>query len=248
MSVAQEALEDESPLNLIFGLMVAVAASVVFGLADFQILTENVEPYADWMFVGGLLSAYILSDRDFGKLQNYEGFAFILPIAVLAGITFVPSIENFVMGNRTIQLVLLAVTMGGFYVLATNLTLTDIAIEWVLGLILIFTASSAFGLTETSVFGYELASNATWVFFLSLTGAYLVSERAIGELSRLELVALGVSISAYVAVTQLPNFASTITNNLVFGGALFVITLLAFYTLIRDGDIPKADEINSVIS
>lgn len=233
------AIRDKSPVMLLLGLIVLATATVTFRIADIQFLNEAISPIAGWVFVVGFVGIYLLSDREIGNLENYEGVSLLVPIVTAIGVSAIPQFNGFLADyNPMAGIVLTAVTLIGFYVLATNMNLTYVALELILGIILAATAAMHYGILSVAILETHISSISVWVFVFTLAGAYMVSERSYGTFTRNEIGAIVFGIGTYFAYEYVPQVQSIVVeNNPVSGVVLTLMLGIAYYILMNNGSI-----------
>lgn len=233
------ALRDKSPIMILLGLVVLATATVTFRIADIQILNETIDPIANWVFAGGFVGIYLLSDREVGNLENYEGVSLLIPIIVAIGMGSIPAVSGFVETyNPLMGFALTAITLVSFYVLATNMNLTYVALELVLGTILGVTAALHYGIMNIQFLNTGIAQISVWVFTFTLAGAYLISERSYGTFSRNEIASIAFGIGTYYAYTYIPQVETLILEYNPISGALLTLALgIAYYVVMNNGEV-----------
>lgn len=224
---------------LLLGLLVVATAFVTFRVASIEVLNETIDPFAGWVFAIGFIGIYLLSDREIGNLENHEGVALLVPIVAAIGMNFVPELQSLLNDyNPALGIALVAITLVGFYVLATNMELSYVALEVLLGLILAVTAGIQYGVLSIEVLNAHIAEISIWVFVLTLAGAYMVSERSMGTFTRMEIGAMVIGIGTYAAYVYVPEVSSIVqANNPYAGVGLTLILAFAYYVLMNNGAI-----------
>jgi hypothetical protein len=105
----------------------------------------------------------------------------------------------------------------------------------VLGIALAVTAGVEFGIVEMTVLETNVSPLATWIFVGSLFGAYLLSQRNIGDLSDWEIGAFIVGLGGYAGMVFVPAVNEFVTTNQPYTGAgLTIVTMVAFYVLTNE--------------
>lgn len=226
-----------SPLMVTLGLVVALTASVTFGVLDIEVLDNALSPIAAWVFIGGFTAVYLMSDRQINQLTDLEAVGFVIPIIAAIGMEHVTPVQNFVTDYSPWGgLALTALTFAGFYALSTDMSLQYISLELVIGSILITTAAVQFDVLEIQVLENHITDVSVWVFFVALTAAYLVSERSIGSLNNVELTGLLVGIGAFAGYDFVPEIQNWITTNNPHAGiGLTVIVLIGYFIVMNNG-------------
>lgn len=238
MSIMNRASE-ESPLHIGLGLVVFITSLVAFGLVEMQVLNDTIAPYAGTVFVGGFFAIYFLSDREIGQLTDAELAALLIPIASVVLIEFVPQFADLVSEfDPYASVALFGLTLGGYYVLSTNLRIGTVALQLILGSILGLTAMLQFDIVTMSAFGTEITDLSVWVFVGTLSIAYFVSEHEIGQMNIYEVGALVVGAGSYLAYNYIPEFATFVdSNNPQAGIVLSLIVIVAYYFIMRNGKL-----------
>lgn len=238
-------LDDRNPLTLILGLVVVVTSAITFGLFDIEILNNTLKPIAAWVFVGGFIMVYLISDRQLGKLKDYEGVALAIPIAIAILTQQVPEVEQWLTDYNPIAgFALLAITLASFYILGTNMELNAVAIELVLGATLLVTAGMQFGLVEIDLLNNHIADVTVWVFVITLAVSYFVSERSIGTMNNFEVGALALGIGSYLAYEYIPAFTSYVNSSeWQVAVGLTAIVGISFAILANHGEVPEYADI-----
>lgn len=229
----------KSPVMLTLGLIVAITATVTFGLVNIEVLNNTIKPLANWIFVGGFVAVYLLSDREIGKLDDHEAVALILPLLLAIGSEQMSQVSDFINEYNPIAgFVLVGITLIGFYALSTDMDIRYMSLEMVLGAILAVTASVQFDVLSIEVLNNHITQISVWVFVIALTLAYLVSERELGRMSQIELGALAIGIGGYVGYEYIPEVQSAVdANNPVAGVILVAVTILAYYFIMNNGSL-----------
>lgn len=112
------------------------------------------------------------------------------------------------------------------------MALTENPLTIVLAVILGVTASVVFGIVNVEVLSTNLKPFAPWIFVLTLVGAYMISERQMGDLDNIEVLAFVVGIGGFGLIEFVPKVATFISENQPISGiALTLVTLGAFYVL-----------------
>ncbi|WP_292484763.1 hypothetical protein [Methanohalobium sp.] len=105
-------------MAVVLALLLGVTAGTVFGVVDISVLQTNLAPFAGYIFLGSLGGAYLISERQLGKLDSWEMLSFGAPIAALLLYQFVPEFVTFVEANQPIMGVgLTAISLVAFYIL-----------------------------------------------------------------------------------------------------------------------------------
>ncbi|AAQ13796.1 hypothetical protein [His2 virus] len=233
------AIRDKSPVMLLMGLMVLVTSLVTFRIADIEVLNNAINPISGWIFVVGFVGIYLISDREVGQLKNYEGAALLVPVLVAIAVQSVPEFEStLTQYNPALGIMLFAVTMVGFYALATNMNLTYVVLELLLGVVLGVTAAVQYNILEIQVLSANITQISIWVFVLTLASAYLVSERSLGTFTRTEIGSMAFGIGTYVAYTFIPEVEQFVVNNNPATGIVLTLGMaFAFYVIMNNGQI-----------
>ena len=232
------AINNDNPLMLMLGLVVAITASVTFGIVDVEVLNNTINPYAGWVFIGGLAGIYVLTDRQVGEMSDYEAVSFLIPILAALLIQFLPQAESFLTDYEPYAgIVLTALVLGSFYALGTNISFNALALEIGLAMVLGVTAAVQFDVITLEVLNNNIQHVTIWVFVLALAGAYLISERDINRMQEIELAALGIGIGAYTFYEYVPQFENFVANNNPISGVvLTIVVIFAYYVLMNNGD------------
>lgn len=221
------------------GLLVLVTSALTFGVIDYQILNNTLAPIANWVFIGGFIGIYLLSDREIGNLESHEAIALLIPLVAAISIKMFENLDALLQDyNPAGGFVLLGATIAGFYVLATNMELKYVIVEIGLGSILAVFASVHYGIANFSVLDYSVSNLNVGVFIVTLVGAYMISKRSLGTFSENEVIALFVGIGSYFAYTYVGEISNLIgTYQPVSGIALTALVGVAYYVLMRNGNI-----------
>lgn len=229
----------DSPINVMIGIVVLIASVVTFGLVNIQVLNETITPYAGWMFLGGFILVYFISDREIGDLQDYELLALLIPVGSVVTMKVMPEFESLINSFHPYSsIALFALTVISYYTLSTNMRLGVLAFQLIVGGILTLTAALQFGLLEIDVLGTQLRSVSVWVFLLALAAAYLLSSHTIGKMDTKEVVAIVFGAGSYIAYTYAPPFRTFVMENNPFTGIfLTFIVMLAYVFIMRNGKL-----------
>lgn len=113
--------------------------------------------------------------------------------------------------------------------------LSDNPLMWVLGIGLFIGSSVQYKVVELSVLDTNITPFTTWIFTIGLGGAYILSQRNVGDLSDWETGAFVVGLGAFAAYTFIPEFAKLVNNHQPFTGIILVlVTMVAFYILTNE--------------
>lgn len=227
----------KSPLMLALGLLVAVTAMVTFSVLNITVLDNTIKPFAGWVFVGGFVGVYLLSDRQLNGLEDYEAVAFVVPLLAAVAIQQIPAMNDALTEYEPYAgLALLMLTVGAFYALGTNMSLEYVSLELLFGGVILVTASVQYDLVQIDVLSSHITDVAPWFYFFALAGAYLVSQRNVGSFTNMELSALLIGIGGYAGYEYLPKVQDMVMNNSPHAGIVLVgITVVAYYFLMNDG-------------
>lgn len=238
MSIVTDATE-ENPLFIALGLIVLVTSLVSFGLVDMQVLNDHVAPYAGTIFVVSFVGIYFLSDREIGQLTDAETTALLVPVLAVIGLKFIPQFESIITDfDPYASLALFGLTLGGYYVLSTNMRLGTVALQLVLGSVIGLTALLQFGIVELDVMGETITELSIWVFVGALSISYFISEHEIGEMNQTEIGALIVGVGGYLAYNFIPEFQDFVNaNNPASGIVITGVVIFAYYFIMRNGKL-----------
>jgi len=115
------------------------------------------------------------------------------------------------------------------------MSLSDSPLSWVLGGLLAIAALGQYNVISATWIENNVLAFSTWIFIGTLAGAYLLSQREIGELSDWETMAFGVGAGGFALYQFLPQFRSVIADYDPYGGYVMVaFTMLAFYILTNE--------------
>lgn len=233
------AFKDTSPVMLTLGIIVIVTALVTFGIGDIEFLQTTIDPIANWVFVGGFVGIYLISDREIGELEDYEAIALIVPIVASIGVMAIPQVNTFVQNNNPlIGIILVTVAMTGFYILSTDMKITYAMVQIILGIALAISAAVQYNVITLEILDSAFNGLTTWIFLIALFLAYMVSEREIGTFTNTEIGALGIGIGAYIAYRHVPAVETFITNSNPLAGILLTAMMaVAFYLLSNNGEV-----------
>lgn len=239
MSIVNRAMGRDSPVNVIIGIFVLVASIVTFGLVNIQVLNSTISPYAGWIFVGGFVMVYFISDREIGDLQDYELGALLIPVLSVITMKVIPEFESLVNEFHPYSgIVLFALTLISYYTLSTNMRLGVLAFQLIVGGILALTAALQFGLVSIDVLGTQIESVSVWIFLLALASAYFLSEHTIGKMDTMEVGALVIGAGSYIMYTYAPPFRNFVmNNNPITGIVLTLVVVIAYVFIMRNGEL-----------
>lgn len=108
-------------IEVILGLVLAVTASVQFGLLSIEVLNNDIAHISVWVFVIALSGAYLVSEHSIGRMKTYEIMALLIGIGGYLGYEFVPTVSQFINENNPeAGTVLVLVTIMAYYFIMNN--------------------------------------------------------------------------------------------------------------------------------
>lgn len=115
------------------------------------------------------------------------------------------------------------------------MSLSDSPLSWVLGALIALAALGQYNvISATWIENYVLAFS-TWIFVGGLAGAYMLSQREIGNFSDWETTAFGVGIGGFALYNFSAEMRSLFASYQPWSGYVMVgITLIAFYILTNE--------------
>jgi len=112
------------------------------------------------------------------------------------------------------------------------MALRDNPVTIVLALALGLTAMVVFDVFTTETLTNLVVPYAPYVFMVTLFGAYMISERAVGDLENMEIGAFVIGIGAFLGIEFVPAVANFVASYQPYSGIILVIVVMAaFYVL-----------------
>lgn len=232
-------MADENIVMLALGLLIAITASATFGVTNLEVLDSTIQ-YANWVFIGGFIAVYLISDRQINALSDFEAVGFVIPIVAALAYEFVPQVTSFVDNNSPYAgIVLFLLTFAGFYALSSNLSLQAVVSELSLGSILLLSALTQFNIISIELFnGFALQDFSTFIFVIGLGLAYFISQRDIRDMKETELIAIAIGVGTYLGYEYIPQVETFITaNNPLSGIVAVAFVLIAYFYISQNGDV-----------
>ena len=100
------------------GVILAVTASVQFGVVEIDILNNHINQISVWVYLLTLVGAYMVSEHSIGRMEKIELGAIGLGVGAYVGYEYVDAISTFITQNNPASgVVLVAVTVVAYYFL-----------------------------------------------------------------------------------------------------------------------------------
>lgn len=115
------------------------------------------------------------------------------------------------------------------------MALSESPLQWVLGIGLFIASMVEFNVASIAILENNITPFATWIFVGAIFGAYLLSQRSIGELSDWEMGAFVVGLGGYAMFTFVDEVATLISEYQPHSGIVMVVAIMAaFYVLTNE--------------
>jgi hypothetical protein len=115
------------------------------------------------------------------------------------------------------------------------MSLKDSQLSWVLAALLAAAALVEYNVMSITFLETNITPFATWIFLGTITGAYILSQRELNQLTDWEMGAFIVAIGGFAAYQFLPQVQSIIADYQPHSGVLmFGATMVAFYILTNE--------------
>jgi len=112
------------------------------------------------------------------------------------------------------------------------MALRDNPMTIVLAAVLALTATVVFDVFTTETLTNLVVPYAPYVFMIALGGAYMISERAVGDLDNMELGAFVIGLGAFLGIEFVPAVADFVASYQPYSGIVLTIVVMgAFYIL-----------------
>lgn len=231
--------ETSDGLMMGLGLIILIATASFYNLMSIEFVENNLEPIASWLIVGGIIVAYFYSEREIGDLEDHEMGFTVGALGILLLYKYSTVIDQTFANNQPYSgLFMLLITLGAFYSLSTNMSITSTIMEMVVGALLLIAAMVEFNVGDVTILGDSISTYAIWIFGIGFFAAYVIAERNMGDFSDMEIIALVIAVVPFLAYEYTADFQNIVANNNPMAGVLLTVAVGAGYWIIKnDGHV-----------